>query len=235
MQVAILSAEPKLDNTLHRVINEYAIRKFLKINIVSFTSYNVFLNSENNFDIIFIDDDFDGKSAIETAGLVKTACPEVALVLLSGDINTVYDAFKVKAHRFLMKPPEPISVIEAIESYRRDSFSYKMVIAKVDNVFRSFCTDEILYVEASGKHTRIFTAKEPMIASTSFNQLVEQLPEEYFFLIHRSFAINMMYVDSFNQESVKMRNSDDLPLSRRRKIDFYIKFTDFTKSHTFFS
>ena len=233
MRAAILSNDENLISLLKNYTDEYAIRKFIIIETSVFRNLKMFLNSHMEFDIIIVDN-FPGKrSSTETAKLVRVKHPYSALILLSSNPDNVYEAFAVKAHRFFLKPISKDMICEAIEAFRKDQCSYKFIVAKIGNSFRAFSTGEIMYIAAEGKSTMIYTKREALQTSTPYHQILSQLPEEYFFKCHRSFTVNMGHIREFSFEYIYLTDNTVLPLSRRRKMDFCIKFNEFVKSHTF--
>lgn len=233
MKIAIFSSEKKIDSTIRRAASEYSLRKMMTLEIKTFSELNSFLNSVYEFDLIFVDDGFEGRTTIETSRIIRARHPSGAVVVISDDTEKVYDAFLVKAFRFLVKPVEESSITECLEAYRRENYSYKMVVAKVNGVFRTFSTEEIIYIEADGKITIIYCDSSGITTTTPYIQISQQLPEEYFIMPHRSFAVNMMHIREFDQNQITLDNNVTIPLSRRRKMDFYIKFNEFTRSHNF--
>lgn len=233
MKIAIFSSDKKINTITKKAISEYSLRKMMTIDIRIFTELNSFLSSACEFDLMFVDDGLSGRTTIETSRIIRARHPSGAIVLISNDTEKVYDAFLVKAFRFLVKPIEESSVTECLDAYRKENYSYKMVVAKVQGVFRTFSTEEIIYIEADGKITTVYCDSTGIVTTTPYNQITQQLPEEYFILPHRSFAVNMMHIREFDQANITLDNNVVIPLSRRRKMDFYIKFNEFTRSHNF--
>lgn len=233
MKIAIFSSEKKINTIIRRAASEYSLRKMMVLDIRTFTELRTFLNDVFEFDLIFVDDGFEGRTTIETAKIIRARHPSGAVVVISDDTEKVYDAFLVKAFRFLVKPIEESSVTECLDAYRKENYSYKMVVAKVQGVFRTFSTEEIIYIEADGKITTIYCDTSGIVTTTPYIQISQQLPEEYFITPHRSFAVNMMHIREFDQNQLILDNNVAIPLSRRRKMDFFIKFNEFTRSHHF--
>ena len=106
-------------------------------------------------------------------------------------------------------------------------------INPVRSIYKPFSTEEIIYIEADGKITTIYCDTSGIVTTTPYIQISQQLPEEYFITPHRSFAVNMMHIREFDQNQLILDNNVAIPLSRRRKMDFFIKFNEFTRSHNF--
>lgn len=235
MRIALLTKSQNIEGTIRRVAMDISLRRFFNIEVSNFFSLKNFLLSSLEFDIIFVDDDVENRKSVETAKFIRNKFPETPIVLLSNTSSEVYNAFSVKAYRFLVKPIDPLEIAEAIEAYRKEQFSYKLVIAKSEGAFHSFCPDEIIYVETDKRGCILYTGGGAIHVSTPFLQITEQLPEEYFYLVHRSYSVNMMHIRTFSQISLIMKDGTEIPISRRRKMNFFIKYNEFTKSHNFYN
>ncbi len=82
----------------------------------------------------------------------------------------------------------------------------------------------ILYCEASGAYTYIFTVDgQKLISSKNLKEYEEILPEHTFFRLHHSYLINLNKVKKYHKGrggEVEMENGTFLEVSTRRKDDF---------------
>lgn len=82
----------------------------------------------------------------------------------------------------------------------------------------------ILYCEASGAYTYIFTVDgQKLISSKSLKEYEEILPEHTFFRLHHSYLINLNKVKKYHKGrggEVEMENGTFLEVATRRKDDF---------------
>ncbi|RXK62231.1 response regulator transcription factor [Lacibacter luteus] len=82
----------------------------------------------------------------------------------------------------------------------------------------------ILYCEASGAYTYIFTVDgQKLISSKSLKEYEDILPEDSFFRLHHSYLINLNKVKKYHKGrggEVEMENGTFLEVATRRKDDF---------------
>lgn len=231
MKIGILSPDKAFENFLRKTILEYKKRRCLDIELAPYPRLKDILFSEEYFDILFIDDNFEHRSAVETARIIRTRNTTVTLILMSSSPNKVYESFAVKAHRYLLKPVAQTAIFESLDAYRKDLFTYRVIIVKSEGTFRSISSEDIFSVSASGKCCILYTKRGEIHSSTSFQQVVSQLPEQFFYKVHRSYVVNMSYVQRVEQETIYLTNCTDVPLSRRRKIEFLLVYNDFVKGN----
>lgn len=233
MKIGILSTDRPMTQSLCKTVEAYRQRKFIDIDAVVFSSIGEYFSSGQDCDVYIINDNFDRHSSLETARLVRTKDAKTALVLIAKNPDKVYDAFKVKAHRFLVQPVTESMLFEALDAFRKDQFTARGIILKVEALYCTFHAEEVLYLEANGKQSCLHTRSKTVQATTPFSQVSLQLPGEYYYPVHRSFIVNMCHVRAFDPEHLLLDNGDSVPLSRRRKVDFFIQYSKFVSGHNF--
>lgn len=233
MKVFIISSEPKTIRFLTGAINVYVEQKYVDIETTVFKKMKDYLLNFEKPDLIFIDENFEMKSSIENARIIRTKDMKAALVLLSSNPDRVFEAFSVRTHRFLMKPITQTDIFDAIDAYRKDLFTYRVIIAKTATGFRVFSSEEIFAIIAEGKTPSIMTREEVVEVLTSYASLEDQLPEDYFYKVHRCYIVNMKHIAKFEGEQIEMSNQSVIPISRRKKFEFYVRYAEFVKGHTF--
>src|SRR5690625_1278740 len=84
---------------------------------------------------------------------------------------------------------------------------------------------EVQYIETSGNYSLVFIPGKKYVIRCSLNQILEKLKDDNEFLIriHRSFAVNLQRLVSFNRESVLI-DDKEIPLGRRYKEAFFKQF-----------
>lgn len=233
MTVYIISSDQKTARFLSVAVQAYSEQKYIQINVKVFRRIREYLMDFDKPDIIFIDDNVEMKPSVENARIVRGKDPGVSIVLLSTNPEKVFEAFTVKTHRFLTKPITQNDIFDAIDSYRKDLFTGKGIIAKVENAFRVFSSEEVYALIADGPRPKIMTRDEVIEVLTPFSRIETQLPEEYYFKCHRSYVVNMKYVAKFDSEQIELTNHSTVPISRRKRMDFHMRYAEFVKGHTF--
>ena len=233
MTIFILSSEPKTVRFLTGAMRTYGEQKYVDVETKVFRRMRDYLLEFEKPDLIFIDDNFEMKPSVENARVVRTKDSKAAIVLLSTNPERVFEAFSVKTHRFLTKPVTQSDIFDALDSYRKELFSDRVVLVKVEDAFRVFSSEDIYAVIADVDHTKIMTKDEMVETGTKFTRIETQLPEEYFYKCHRSYVVNMKHIAKFTTEQLEMTNHAIIPISRRKRLDFHVRYAEFVKGHTF--
>lgn len=233
MNVFLLSSDAKTIRFLTGAVKTYSEQKYVDVDVKVFRRMRDYLLEFDKPDLIFIDDNLEMKPSIENARVVRSKDGRAAVVLLSTNPERVFEAFSVKTHRFLTKPITQSDIFDALDSYRKDLFSDRVIIAKLEDAYRVFSSEEVYALIADGSHTKIMTSDELVDILTPFSRIETQLPDEYFYKCHRSYIINLKHIARFTQEQVEMTNHAIIPISRRKRLDFHMRYSEFVKGHTF--
>lgn len=81
----------------------------------------------------------------------------------------------------------------------------------------------ICYLEANNNHTHIFTADKKYTLRNTLQQVLERLNNTQFIRVHRSYAVNINQVTSFN-ETLVVVGEEEVPVSKNYKDDFLKNF-----------
>ena len=198
-------------------------------------------------DLMFLDiqmPDFNGFQLLDKAA--DEALPFIIFV-------TAYDqyalkAFDVHAVDYLLKPFDDErffrSLQHACQQIKRKQdalLHYKMVSLiqahqqesgggtthleiKEQGTSYPIPIDDIQFVEAHGNYLRVHTSGRKFLLRQTLQSLEDDMAQPFFLRIHRSFLLNVHYVDQIryqgnNQYLFRMRNGEELLSSRGHKTE----------------
>jgi len=97
------------------------------------------------------------------------------------------------------------------------------IFVKHNYAFVKLKLSELLYIEADNNYTSIITADKKFLLRLSLNQLLEKINYKSLVRIHRSYAVNINAIQSFNEQEVEV-NQQHLPIGRNYKEEFMKQF-----------
>lgn len=190
------------------------------------------LGSTEKYDIVFLDIDMPGISGIQTAEKLRELGTESEIIFLTSHVEFVYEAFKVRAFRFLKKPVDPETFSEAFLNAVKNCEKEKIVI-EYKGAVTELNVENIAYIEASGEGTFVYDNKGSYTQSpVSMKEWTERLKDKYFFRIHKTYLISMNYVASYEKNTVQLIGfKDPFPIARRSVSEFRTVYLEFIKNN----
>ncbi|MBQ7637314.1 MAG: response regulator transcription factor [Clostridia bacterium] len=223
MLVALCDDEAHENERLKVMIDSCAVKNNMDVRCEAFTSANELLSREK-FDLYFLDYFMEEMNGVDLA--LKLAAKfggAVTVCFLTNYENAAAEVInrRVYADGFLKKPVDELSLYEKLGSFYRESFRGRLLIrkgAQRETVY----TKDILYLEARAKKT----ALHMFDGEREYNYLLSEFEKEFlgdagFCRIHRSFSVNMRYVESFDAKSVTLKNGEVLPLKSKNFVSAY--------------
>ncbi len=197
--------------------------------IRQFTSGTKLLKAAESFDLVFLDilmPDLDG---METARLFREKSCENMLVFLSASRKYVFDAYDVEAFWYLLKPLDmgklKTVLIRAVEKTKKTSGDFIMV-SKERQKTKLFL-DDISYFEIMGRKIVVHGPEGNFTYYGRMGVLEESLLEKGFFRCHKSYLVNLKYVDGYNRQEIFLDTGEKIGIAKRRYELFcqeYLRF-----------
>ena len=170
------------------------------------------------FDIVFIDIEMKGMNGIEAAERIREIAPETIIIFVSGHPGYIFEAFRIEALHFLVKP---IKKREFTDVFARAMKKYTSlnasVILKWESVRNKIAINKISYVEGYRRHLIVHTANGVYEAVGKISEIYELLKPHGFVRVHQGFIVNMNYIQSFTTNEVELTDGSKVAVSVRKK------------------
>jgi two-component system, response regulator PdtaR len=201
---------------------------------------------ENQVDLVICDitikGEWDGIETIEKLIEVKQV-PIIYLTALT-DSATIERAKKTFPAAYISKPYFCLNLCMAIEmainnfamkvqplkTFKEDNTQKEAILQINDDIFIKqnyqfvkFELCKILYLEADSIYTNIITSPKKYVIRQSMSSILERLSFKKLVRVHRSFAVNINKIETFNEHEVIV-NGFSIPLGRAFKEDFMKQF-----------
>lgn len=233
MKAIIVEDEPLAKEEL-----AYLIEHFSQIDVVA--SFEDGLDAfkylqQQQVDVVFLDINVPSIDGMLLARNIHQFAKKPFIVFTTAHKDFAAEAFEVEAFDYILKPfnEERIkgvleklqgalsSVTQPMASVAVAGATMKVNLTKGDRIYVTDI-DEIYYVEAAEKQTRVFTCNDEFVVPMTISEFIERLPEDKFFRSHRSYCVNLQKI----QEIIPWYNStylvklldfeQPLPVSRSR-------------------
>ncbi len=202
----------------------------VKKKIIYFYDYDVeikcydtgerFLELLEEFDIVFMDIELGGEDGFAISKKYKSFYPEIILIILTTHGELWNKGYQVEAFRYIEKTKLG-DIHEALTSAEVKLIQNKKIEFHIVSMGdRKMRIKDILYIETYGRHLRLHTRQGNYESIGSINALAIKLENFGFFLIHRSYIVNMEEVVNFERRKVFLKNNEVIEMSVRRYNSF---------------
>lgn len=182
------------------------------------------------FDLIILDIQMGKMNGMELAKRIRAADKTVNLAFLSALKDYVFEGYEVQAFRYLLKPVEREALFALLSAVKGGLLKEKSyLIASYGGEKRKFCQNEIRYVEARAHYTALYMEEECYELKAGINSIAEQLSQKEFAFTHRSFLVNLAYVDRITRMECILSDGQRLPVSKGAYQTLNDKFISYYK------
>lgn len=179
-------------------------------------------------DLLFVDINMPDLNGMD---FVKTLANPPKVIFTTAYSQYAVEGFRVNAMDYLLKPvsyPDFLAAANKAKAW----FESAMVSLQVnsDSGFLFIKSDyrvvkvnfgDIEYIEAMSEYVRIYLAgAKPIMTLLSMKSLEEQLPENQFMRVHRSFIVNLKRITVIERNRIVFRGDVYIPVSMQYKAKF---------------
>lgn len=233
MNIAICDDEQFFLDTTSHFIEEWAKQHGKKIRLFRFTNGDDLLRAYWNegIDLIFLDVVMPLLNGIDTAKELRSNNQMVPIIFLTSSREFAVDSYEVKALNYLLKPISREKTFQLLDDFFKTSEKSKATFtAQTALGFCKIIVDEVEYLEAQNKEVHVHLSNGTTIEIRELFSACEEFfsIDKGFFKCHRSYLVNLAYVEQFNKNQITTCNSV-LPIARNR----YALFKDAYFNHMF--
>ena len=231
MRIAICDDEKFFRESLKNNLEDYAEERALDFVYSEFSSGELFLSNNTEFDLIFMDYQLEKANGIDTVDNLRNRENETTVIFISNYRDVAIDSLKVQTHRFLTKPVNIEKLHEALDSFIKKYYSENYVLLyneEKDKICR-IAEKSIIYAEADNIYSRVRTATDFYIFKGTLSKFEHWLNSDFFYRSHRSFIINFNYIDSYTHSEILFENNEKASLTKTKFSMFQKKYIDFLK------
>jgi DNA-binding LytR/AlgR family response regulator len=174
--------------------------------------------SKNPYDIIFLDIEMEGLNGIETAKKIRMYDENVIIIFSTSHSEYVYESFEVMPFRFIVKPVEFDKFKEVLlAAYSKIKKENRFLFFNVERNVIRLNSNDIYYMESQKRILKISTNNSTYKVYGKLATYENQLYQNDFISVHKSYLVNLNHVIEFNVNSLKVANGDVIPISENRR------------------
>ncbi|MBQ6266343.1 MAG: response regulator transcription factor [Clostridia bacterium] len=199
----------------------------IEFDTVCFSSADaVVAQSNNSYDIAFVDVEMPGISGLRLAETLKDVNPDVLIMIVTSFTSYLDSAMRIKVFRYLSKPIDrqrfARNLADAIKEYKMLS---KTITVATKNSVHVVKTKDILFIQGMKGGSVIVTKQEKLQTTMRIADWLETINQPNCFVYsHTSFAVNLQNVIRFDKQDVILRKDPEHTVSAYMSGRRYSKF-----------
>ena len=190
--------------------------------IRQFYSGRELLQSPETFDMIFLDIIMGDMDGMRTAQMVRERAFDNILVFISSSREYVFDAYEVEAFQYLLKPVDDEKLRRMLQKAvgKTENHSQEFIIISRERQKKKLFLNEIYYFEIRGRMIDAHGTGGVFSYYGQIGILEKDLKEKGFFRCHKSYLVNLKYVDVYNRQEIVLDNGERIGIAKRRYEEF---------------
>lgn len=178
-------------------------------------------------DLIFLDIEMPGMNGMEFLGAIQASPAQVILVTSHKEFALA--AFEFKVLDYLVKPFSYARFFSAVS--RANSFDLKKengesrehddsVFVKKDSSMIRIRKSDILWAEALGDYSVLYTDKDKFVLHCTLKVVEEKLPPQDYLRVHRSFIIKIDTIEKVEDNTI-FSNRKSIPIGKSYREEVF--------------
>lgn len=226
MKIAICDDEIKYINDAERHLKQYFSEHGLTLNLYKYSNGTDLLNSNKNFDIVFLDIEMPDINGIELGKKLQSSNPDLVLIYITAYNHYLDDALDLGITRFFDKPIDSKRFYKGLDKAieKLDKTEIQIHLKDSNNGIATVRMNDIIMVEIENRKTKITTKDTVYHSKSNIKSWRERLNKSYFESPHNSYIVNTNYITYFCKEYIILDEKYNVPISYPRRVEFKKKF-----------
>ncbi|MCM1563525.1 MAG: LytTR family DNA-binding domain-containing protein [Clostridium sp.] len=180
------------------------------------------LQALESFDIVFLDIIMQDLDGMKTAQLFRRKASDKILIFVSSSREYVFEAYDVEAFQYLLKPVDDRKLKSVLQKAVRktEKRPQEFIIVSRERQKKKLFLDDIYYFEIKGRIVDVHGTEGIFTYYGQIGELEDKLWDKGFFRCHKSYLVNMKYIDGYNRQEVVLENGEKIVIAKRRYDEF---------------
>lgn len=217
IKIAILEDEKEYIEIIAENISKCCLSESFQVD--GYLRSKELLNSEKKYDIVFIDVELDEETdGFEVAKKYRQKNDDGLIIIVTSHEELSPEGYKVNAFRYIFKSNMEKTMGEAIESAVKLLKDNQLIeLEVIGNTFISLPVKSIAYMETEKRNVRMYVGQESYVIKGTINELKENMEKVGFVCPHRSYLVNLDWINLFDNSDIYLKNGTKIPISRIKK------------------
>lgn len=222
LRIAVVDDDQTAIKRLRECLDHYSEEKDVTFNVKDFQNGIDFLvGYHSGYDVVFLDVDMPDMNGFQTAKKLRELDEKVILVFLTNLAQYAIEGYKYDATDYIVKPLKYHTFALKMQKVLKHCQSHQMasIFINTENGEIRLTTDSVYYVEIYQHRIIYHTETGNYNGYGTLKKVEEMLPRDEFFRCNNCYIVNLKYVASITDSTVRVRD-EELAVSRPRRKEF---------------
>ena len=231
IKIAICDDEADVVGYIEQILSKYRTDKEIELECVGFSSGKSLLESKTKFDLLFLDIEMDDIDGIRTAKILRHHDRKTKIVFVTSHSECALKGYAVHPFSFAVKPVSSDEIMGIMDEYMQ---YYDKIPASVPVEFKGvggsviLDLNDIYVLEYTGnRRVTVFTHDNRYEVRGGIGELLKLIKSDAFTSPHKSFIVNMEYINRMNKGFLYMDNNIEVPIAQKKQKEFQNTFSRF--------
>lgn len=223
IKIAIVEDDRMYAEQLEGYLRQYEAEYTESFDITAFTDGDAIVSSyHSQFDIILMDIEMRFMNGMSAAEEIRRVDKEVVIIFITNMSQYAIRGYAVEALDYMLKPVSYFAFSQRLSRAisRMKKREQKSLVIPVKGGVVRLPVNSILYIESQGHNLIYHTTSGEYLSSGTMKDAEEALRSLHFFRGSKWYLINLQQVQGLGEGCAKLKNGQDVPLSRGQKKDF---------------
>ena len=182
-------------------------------------------------DVLFLDVIMPGENGIGVAKEIRVYDNNIKIIFLTSSAEYAVESYTVGAYFYQLKPiceENFFQLMDAVISECANVLQSSLVLQNKSSITRIYL-EELEYCEVNGRNLLFYMENGQILqGSGSLDELCDKLTlHENFLRSHRSFLVNMEYIQNISYKEIIMDNSAHIPIPHGKCSEIKNKYLEY--------
>ena len=219
IKIAFCDDDMEVLHQMNELLDRYRVERNEDITYAAFQSpFELLTEIEKGIrpDILFLDVVMPGQNGMDVAKEIRQYDTNMKIIFLTSSPEFAVESYSVGAYFYQLKPVWEESFFRLMDSVLAECEKKKknsLILRSKDGITR-IDLQQLEYCEVLGRKLLFHLENGAVLESAgSLDDLAGQLMQySNFFRPHRSFLVNMEYIQNISSRSIKMVNDAEIPI-----------------------
>lgn len=207
-------------NTITKLIDRWSKSSGVKVKTYGFSSSESFIFEHAEdipYDILLLDIEMKRISGIDLARLIRLKNKHVIIIFVTGNAQYALEGYEVQAINYILKPLDERKLFNCLNmAYENLNVkkSDSIVVIETPKMTYKINVDEIIYCAMFSPHIDIYLINDKITLRKKMCEIEDMLPNSLFIRPHRSYLVNMKYINVITRNCIILDNEVEIPIGR---------------------